>query len=167
WGWIALASVIIGAIKGIIVGAAAGGVGAIPGAWVGAAEGWATAMEIGAVLAVSFVAQTVVKVFMSIDELAKGTRDGADLTPEQEEVDYKNIAQGIVFAVVSGIMYLLGPKALEFGKKVLEALDGLLTNFPGYTALKNLIKKGIYRCKFCFLAGTQVQTEAGLKNIED
>jgi hypothetical protein len=112
YGWIFIASVLIGAILGAIFG---GGVGAIPGAAAGAKF----ALAFGEGLLISTVAAETISI----------GKAGIDLvftkqTDEKKEEDYEQIASSGIVLAIAGVMYLIGAVAARFAKAIIERVAG-------------------------------------------
>ena len=119
YGWIFIASVLIGAIIGSIFG---GGVGAIPGAVAGAKF----ALAVGKVLVASTIAAETASILKAGYDLVQSNKQ----SDEQDEEDYEQIANSGLSLAIIGIMAALGALAVRFARGLIARVRGLFKKKP-------------------------------------
>ncbi|HEY6352711.1 MAG TPA: DUF4157 domain-containing protein [Candidatus Angelobacter sp.] len=125
YGWLLLASVLIGAIIGAVGGAAAGGVGAIPGAVAGAAAGLEFAGSVGYVLLISTIAIEGVSILKAAANLARDDR-----TDAQKECDCEVIASSGLTLGITAAMAILGALASRFARFLIQRFGSRVWRLP-------------------------------------
>jgi len=114
YGWILIASVLIGAVLGGVAGAAAGGVGAIPGALAGASAGLGVAAEIGYGLLIAILIIEGLSIAKASWNLAQDNR-----SPANKECDCEVIASSSMTLGISLALMVLGSLASRFAKAII------------------------------------------------
>jgi hypothetical protein len=140
FGWFTLASALVGGVIGGIAGAE---VGVLPGVIAGAGAGLEFALGVGEVLLISTVAAEEISIDKAALDLAF-----REQTPDENEADYKQIAQSSLVLGIIGVLFLLGELAAWLGRKAasvvgrgLRTLGTALLGEEGVAALQAALRR--------------------------